>query len=175
MRKIVIILILIITSNSFAQNTKTSVKVDNTGNLIGIVTKTDLLKEPFSNWFTPHYNNYNISKKDLKSLKKLLKKVDIKVFFGTWCGDSQKQVPIFFKILDAVHFNNQNITLIGVDRNRKTPDNLQEGLDIQRVPTFIFYKNGTEIGRIVEYPIKSIETDMIRILSGKPYKHAYQD
>jgi len=31
------------------------------------------------------------------------------------------------------------------------------------------------LGRIVEYPIESLEQDMLKILQGKPYKHAYAD
>ena len=33
--------------------------------------------------------------------------------------------------------------------------------------------NNSEINRIVEFPIKSIEEDILDILSGKAYKHAY--
>jgi hypothetical protein len=40
-------------------------------------------------------------------------------------------------------------------------------LDIQRVPTFIFYKNNIEAGRIIENPETSLEQDMVKILTGK--------
>ena len=44
--------------------------------------------------------------------------------------------------------------------------NETEGLNIEKVPTFIFYKNGIEIGRIIESPEKSIEKDFLKILNG---------
>ena len=53
-------------------------------------------------------------------------------------------------------------------------EGLEEGLDIQRTPTFIFFKNGVEIGRIVETPRDSLENDILKIVSGQEYKHSYQ-
>ena len=94
---------------------------------------------------------------------------------GTWCGDSQEQTPVFYKILDAADFNYKNLQMVSVDRSKKTPDNLQEGFNIIRVPTFIFYKKGKEIGRFVEYPRESVEADMLKIVSGAAYKHSYED
>jgi hypothetical protein len=32
------------------------------------------------------------------------------------------------------------------------------------VPTIIFYENGKELGRIVESPEKTLETDILKIL-----------
>lgn len=100
--------------------------------------------------------------------------MSVTVFMGTWCDDSQLQVPGFFKILDALQFNQANVTLIAVDKNKTTPEKFEKGLDMTNVPTFIFYKNGKEIHRIVERPIQTLEEDMLKILSGQSYKHAYQ-
>jgi hypothetical protein len=72
-------------------------------------------------------------------------------------------------------FNFKNLDLVTVNRFKKTPENLQEGLNILKVPTFIFYKKGKEIGRYVEYARESLEEDMLKIVSGKAYKHAYDN
>ena len=92
---------------------------------------------------------------------------------GTWCGDSKREIPRFYKVLKAAKFNVSNLEMIAVNRGKKTPDNLQKGLNIFRVPTFIFYKNGKEIGRYVEYPRVSLEKDILAIVTGKTYKHSY--
>ena len=42
-------------------------------------------------------------------------------------------------------------------------------------PTFIFYKDGLEIGRYVERARQNFERDMLRILRVKSYKHVYQN
>ena len=75
--------------------------------------------------------------------------------------------------MDEANFNYYYLEIIAVDRSRKTPDDLQKGFELIRVPTFIFYKKGKEIGRFVEYPKKSVEADFLKILNGKRYKHAY--
>ena len=49
------------------------------------------------------------------------------------------------------------------------------GLNIHHVPTVIFYKNGNEIGRIIEYPVQLLEEDMVAILTGASYTPNYSD
>ena len=67
------------------------------------------------------------------------------------------------------------IEIIAVDRQKETPDNLQEGMDIGHVPTFILYNNDTELNRIVEYPLESLEKDLITIIQEKNYKPNYSN
>ena len=85
----------------------------------------------------------------------------------------EQQILDSYKILEMANFDFDNLTLITVNREKKTPKNLQQGLDIERVPTFIFYKEGEEIGRYVEYAVASLEEDMLKIVSGQAYEHAY--
>jgi thiol-disulfide isomerase/thioredoxin len=104
-----------------------------------------------------------------------LKGYKIKGFMGTWCGDSKRETPRLYKILEEAGFDQKNLELITVNRSKKTPDNLQEGLDIIKVPTFIFYKNNKEVGRFVERVRESLEKDMLKIVTGKGYKHYYEN
>ncbi len=145
------------------------------GDLIGLAAKSDFLKAPFNDWFQFNSENYELNTETIEALKPLLKDVTIKAFMGTWCGDSREQTPVFYKILDATNFNYKNLKLVALDRSKKTPNNLQKGFNIVRVPTFIFYRNGEEIGRFVEYPRETVEEDMFKIVSGAGYKHSYQD
>ncbi len=57
------------------------------------------------------------------------------------------------------------VTFIGVDNSKLSPIGEYNSLDIQRVPTFIFYKNNIEAGRIIENPVTSLEQDIINILT----------
>jgi hypothetical protein len=52
-----------------------------------------------------------------------------------------------------------------VDNAKLSPVGEYDKLDIQRVPTFIIYKNNIEVGRIIENPVTSLEQDMINILT----------
>ena len=148
---------------------------NDSGNLVGQAYKSDFLKKPFSEWFTEEYNTYTPDTKVLKRLKPLVKNMYIKVAMGTWCSDSQREVPRFYKILDALGFDDSQIRLIAVNRKKTTPNHETDAWGIERVPTFIFYKNGKELNRIVEYPIESLEKDWLQIAQGKNYKHAYSD
>jgi thiol-disulfide isomerase/thioredoxin len=94
---------------------------------------------------------------------------------GTWCEDSQLQIPSLFKVLDEAGFNPNHYTLITVSEEKDTPNGLEKDKDINFVPTIIVSMEGEEIGRIVEYPIENLEKDLENILNGVPYKHAYED
>ena len=174
MKNIIIFLITILSISCNSQQNVTAVK-DNDGNLIGIANKESFIQEPYAAWFQPNYTDFQPNEKVIRELKNHIEGVKIKAFMGTWCGDSKRETPAFYKILDAVEFDYKNLEMITVNRSKSTPDNLQEGFDIARVPTFIFYKNEIEIGRYVEYPRESLEDDILAIVSGKPYKHSYED
>ena len=175
MKRIVFCIALLTLISCTAQKKEIPAIKDIDGNLIGIAHKKDFLQEPYLSWFSSNYNDYNIDSNILKELTPFLKNVTVKGFMGTWCEDSQQQTPAFYKILDNANFDYKNFELITVDRNKTTPDNLQAGFEIEYVPTFIFYKDGKEIGRFVEYPRETIEEDILKIVSGLAYKHSYEE
>jgi len=143
--------------------------------LVGPEDRQALAMEPFGKWYIANYENYNVKSEIIPELKKALEGVQITTFMGTWCGDSKRETPRFFKILDTAQFEEGRSGLITVDRTKKNPIEFTEGNNIIRVPTFIFKKNGKEIGRIVERPVESLEEDMLKILTGEPYKHSYEN
>ena len=172
MKKILFIFAIAIFTNCNAQENSKATK-NASGDLVGIANKEAFNQQPYMGWFTTNFDNYTPDKSVIRQLKRGLKKVKIKAFMGTWCGDSKREVPHFYKILDAAGFDLKNLEMITVNRGKRTPDNLQEGLDIKRVPTFIFYKKGEEIGRYVEFARENLEKDMLKIVTQKPYKHSY--
>ena len=143
------------------------------GDLVGFANKESFNQAPYNTWFQQKYDAYKTDEATISSLKEELKGIKIKGFMGTWCGDSKRETPRFYKILEQANFDFKNLDLVTVNRSKKTPDNLQEGLDIKKVPTFIFYKDGKEIGRFVERVRESLEKDMLKIVSEQNYKHFY--
>lgn len=148
-------------------------KKDASGYLIGIANKESFKEDSFKGWFDSRHKEYTTDKETIAKLTDALKGYTIKGFMGTWCGDSKRETPRFYKILEETGFDENYFELITVNRSKKTPDNLQEGLNIIRVPTFIFYKEGQEVGRYVEYPRETLEKDILKIVTGQPYKHSY--
>jgi thiol-disulfide isomerase/thioredoxin len=152
-----------------------TVPYEDTVMLLGKANRKGFQMDAFKSWFNTGYENYKVDSETLEKLKPFLKDATITVFMGTWCEDSQRETPHFYKILDEANFDESKLTLITVSDEKTTPQGFEEGKNITNVPTFIFYKNDKELGRIVEYPIESLEKDMLAILSGKEYKHAYAE
>ena len=133
--------------------------------LLGYFNRDRMTTPPHSDWYIKGYDGYQPDSGFLNRLKNTGKDdLTIKVVLGTWCPDSRREVPRFMRIIDLWDFPVGNITFIGVDNEKIAPVGEYEKLDIQRVPTFIFYKNNIEAGRIIEVPLTSLEQDMVNIL-----------
>ena len=141
--------------------------------LLGKIDKSGLEGENYTSWFTKNYEDYPTNQMLVDEIASELKTYSITLFMGTWCGDSKRGVPRFYKILEETGFDQSYFELVTVGRNKKTPDNLQERFDLLRVPTFIFLKDGKEVGRYVERPRETMEKDILKIITGEPYKHSY--
>jgi thiol-disulfide isomerase/thioredoxin len=134
--------------------------------LLGYFTREQLSRVPHSEWYQKGYDEYQFNTEAVNKLTEISKdNILIKIVMGTWCPDSRREVPRFMRILDLWKFPMENVTFIGVDNAKLSPVGEYEKLNIQRVPTFIFYKNNIEAGRIIEVPVTSLEQDIINILN----------
>jgi thiol-disulfide isomerase/thioredoxin len=132
--------------------------------LIGYCTREIFYNSVFSTWFNPEYESYKPDSSTIELLKKSMDSVDITLVMGSWCSDSRQYVPDFYKILDETNYPSDKVTIIAVDEDKKTEGDELDDLDIEFIPTFIFYRVGSELGRIVETPEKSIEEDILGIV-----------
>jgi thiol-disulfide isomerase/thioredoxin len=167
MKKLVLILSLFALSTSFAQE-KGKMGFDEKmkrNMYLGIGDKSVFKDTSFSTWYGAEYDMYDLDKKELEKITPdKLKDVKITIVLGTWCGDSKREVPRFIKILEAVKFDEKNLSLIFVDRDKKNPLSDIEALKIKFVPTIIIYKGDKELGSIVEAPKDTLERDLSEIL-----------
>lgn len=136
--------------------------------LNGYLTREGLRGEVFGAFYEDEYRIYEPSEKVVETLRRLPAGWETTVVLGTWCSDSQREVPRFLRVADEAGIPDSLITLIGVDRKKEAKGIELDDLDIQLVPTFIFYRNGKEMGRIVETPKDNLETDMLVILARPP-------
>jgi len=88
---------------------------------------------------------------------------------GTWCPDSKREMPRFFAIMDGAGLGDAQLTMVGVDRTKKDAEGLTETWGITRVPTFVFLRNGQEVGRVVERTPAgaTLEGEIARLLASK--------
>src|SRR5438046_1657772 len=117
----------------------------------GIISRQVLMADTSFKWYAENLKPYTPNADAVAALKKNADSIQLLVFMGTWCEDSHYIIPKFYTLTDAAGFSNDRITLIGVDRSKKTLSHLTEALNIKNVPTIMVMKNGKEIGRVVEY------------------------
>lgn len=155
------------------------IELDEEGNdlLLGEINKNGLTNNTFNTWFSKNHEDYLINKAITRKLKDSLNQYEIKVFLGTWCGDSKKEIPRFYKVIEAAKFPENQLQVIAVNKTeeayKQSPNHEEKGLNIHRVPTFIFYKNGKEVNRIVEHPKETLEHDMLTIVTNNKYTPNY--
>ncbi len=134
--------------------------------LLGNQLKEQFLKAPYSDWYVKEHDEYVLDQKAVSELKKeKIGSYDIIVFMGTWCEDSHRDFPRLMKILEAVNYPENKLSIIAVNRKKESPTGDESLYNLQKVPTIILKRYGKEVGRIVEMPTSGyIERDLAEIL-----------
>jgi hypothetical protein len=113
-----------------------------------------------------NYDRFQPASGMIEALRsKLGDDLKIDVYLGLWCPDSKNNVPPFLKILDQL---NASIPVRYFSVHRKPIREIRYFVDsakVERVPTFIFFREGKEIGRIVENPKAGLMEDMMEIVT----------
>ena len=109
----------------------------------------EILETPAYAPFQAGYDSAKIAPEFVPMIRGVQEGVDVTIFFGGWCGDSKREVPRFLRLADESGFPKSRIRLYALDR----------------IPTFIFLKDGKEIGRITESPGTTLEGDVLTILA----------
>jgi tetratricopeptide (TPR) repeat protein len=167
----------IVTASSSANQQTYS---DTRGNpmLLGIHKKEDLQQAPYKEWFDKNYADYKIDSITASQLKPFVKNKQFEIFMGTWCGDSKREVPRMYKLLEYAGVKPSQIKLIMVDNHdsayKQSPAHEEKGKAIHRVPDLIVYNGKKEINRIVEYPVVSLEKDLLTIIQAATYQPNYK-
>ena len=133
--------------------------------LYGYCDRYGLEKGEFGKLFDEYYSLYEPDKGVLNQLKEKQEGIEILIVLGTWCSDSQEQVPKFFKVLDKIKFKKNRVQMICVSSDKEAGQVDILNYNIQRVPTFIIYRKGREIGRIIETPYATLEKDLLMFFS----------
>lgn len=172
MRIILFLILALISTHCFAQDTN-KVFIDETSGkpeYEGYLTWEVLEDSGFASWFNTEYDSYEPDTELIDYIAEKLIQTNITVVLGTWCSDSHREVPRLLKILDYADFPDDHLTMIGVDRSKKIKG--EEGKsdwEVEFVPTIIFYIDGKEIGRIVESPQETLESDIEQIITNPEF------
>ena len=174
MKKILILIIPIfficdVGGSIFAQS-QAEISRDEEGNKVlkGIISRSQLENDTAFSWWAENLKGFTPQSQAVAELKKN-QHIQFIAFMGTWCSDSKFIVPKFYSLLDAAGFPQDKVTLIGVDRDKKTLSHLAEALNIENVPTIIVLNNGKEVGRVVEYgKTGAFDKDLGEIIASIP-------
>ncbi len=143
--------------------------------LLGPINAAGLNQEPYSVWFEENSKAYEPDIALIEQIKPLLKPCYIKVFMGSWCEDSQREVPALLKLLELADFDQSQLEIIAMTHDKDTPENYEADYEIEFIPTIMFFKDGAELNRIVEYTQETLEKDILKILKQQPYTPAYAE
>ena len=93
----------------------------------------------------------------------------VEVYMGTWCPDSQREVPRFLRVRDDLRSQfgvELPTTFVALDRAKQKPEALIAGKNVEKVATFIYYRGDAELGRIVEKTQSPFfEDDLLALLA----------
>lgn len=133
--------------------------------LVGFCDREGLIQSPeFGANYNNEYESYHPEVGECMNYRDSINQYEILIVLGVWCSDSQREVPRFLKFLDVIDFPFENYAIIAVDRNKAANIPGLSELKIDFVPTIIFYKNGVEVGRIIETPAETLEGDFVKII-----------
>lgn len=132
---------------------------------IGTVTRAEL--ESLPKWRSARADAHA----DLDASRALLKVppgAKVRVFLGTWCSDSRRELARLFDALDRAGGPPPfALEYLAVDRGLSAPGGITDGADLHYVPTFIVMRDGKEVGRIIESAPNGIEHDLATLLRGE--------
>jgi hypothetical protein len=140
------------------------VAVTASGNVWGqkAVDKADILLAP--GW-QQIYDGYIPDAELIEKLKSKAPQLKADIYFGTWCDDSKNNMPVFLKILDTLNVPEFRVNFYEVEKKPTADQKFYvEDMMVEKVPTFIFYLNDSEMGRIIENPKDSILQDMMQMV-----------
>lgn len=120
--------------------------------LRGTINKYLIQNDTAFKWYNPNQQSYKPDTAIVNALAKVKDaKMQLIVFGGTWCEDTQSILPKFFKLQEMSGVPDDNITMFGVNRTKISLGHIAEALGVINVPTIIVMKDGKELGRVVEY------------------------
>lgn len=113
--------------------------------------------------FEANHHTFSITDDEKQRIKQWPKNIRIEVYFGTWCHDSQREVPRLLTLLE--HNTAIDAQLIALDYQKSDPQGKALANKIKFTPTFIVYRGNDEIGRIIERPKVSLVADVTSFIN----------
>lgn len=120
-----------------------------------------------ANWKTFYDEKYKPKERWMDSIAGLgiTDSIRVRLYLGTYCGDSKRWVPRFFALKDRLPLG--PVEVVSVDTTKKDEKGLAEADRIWKIPTFLFFYGDRELGRITEKPYGRLEENIYNILKSR--------
>lgn len=168
MLKKIVLFGLLATALTIGVSAQTTYKTaeDSAGNkvLIGKIDEKTLANDSAFRWFYYGVNNYKPDPAWTKYISFYRDSFNVVVFAGTWCIDSKRLLPQFYRVMMAASYPMDRIQLYGVDHQLRALGDEASQYHIDKTPTFIFLRNGKEIGRITDKLQRGMDADIVSVL-----------
>lgn len=126
--------------------------------LTGEVSAADILAIPD---FAQNYQRYQPTETEIEKMQVLNGKY-LQVLFGSWCHDSEREIPRLLKLLDVANVEAASVMFVAVDRNKQDLTGLAKRLGLKYTPTIVVFDGDKEVARIIEKPQGSLAKDFAR-------------
>ena len=98
--------------------------------VLGYMNRANLNTEEFMAWFKPEYDLLKIPEGWIEKHAHLAENLRFKLFLGTWCGDTQRELGGMFKLLDALGVNENQIEMYAISESKESPLGYEKDYDI---------------------------------------------
>lgn len=109
-------------------------------------------------------NEQPANNEQIAQLAKQLHNKDIVVVFGTWCHDSQREVPRLLNLIEKVKRNHPEANFTthfhAVAPTEQRDPAIVKQYNITFVPTIMLFEGDREMGRIIERTKQSLAVDL---------------
>jgi thioredoxin 1 len=135
-----------------------SLQADDSMTRVGLIGVRELLTDYPK--FKAYYDEYEPNITELEKFA-LLKDMDIVVFFGLWCHDSQREVSRLIKLIEQSGNQFNSVKLITLNIDKKVPDEYLAQFNVKYTPTIFLFKDSQILAEIIEKPKVTLAQDLL--------------
>ena len=128
---------------------------------VGAIDAETLLRDHPA--FQASHQQFQPTQEQLAIAEKLPEDLQIEVHFGTWCHDSKRELGRFIKLMQSRRVP-LRVSYLALNTDKRDTTGRAAELGIRYTPTFVVFRNGREIGRIVERPRVDLMSDIRAML-----------
>ncbi len=140
------------------QHLASTQKTDDSLTRTGLISAQELINDYAS--FKQSYTDFEPQAEDVKNLQSLVG-MDVVVFMGLWCHDSQREVPHLLKLIEQAGNPFNSVKIVAINTEKELADEYSDKFEVTHTPTIFVLKDEQILATIIETPKGSIAQDLV--------------